>query len=220
MLTPRLQMIADNISSDLIADIGTDHAYIPIHLAMNNKIKKAIATDLRKGPLDIAEKNIKKYNLTDKIELRLGSGLSPVNKNEVDSFIIAGMGGELISEILNNETEKASSSQLILQPMNSQDVLRKWLSEHNFSIIKEDITTEGFKVYNLIIASKGNPVIFKDEFDLHLPSYLYNHKNFNYLKEKKKREFTKIKEGLLKASEKDENLINKYNDFLLRLERI
>lgn len=220
MLTPRLEMIADSVSSATIADIGTDHAYIPIHLAMNNKIDKAIATDLKKGPLQIAEKNVKKYALTDKIELRIGSGLSPVEKDEVEAFIIAGMGGELIRDILKNDHKKINSSVLILQPMNSQNELRKWLSENNFSIIKEDITLEGFKVYNLIIASKGKPVFFENEFDFHLPHYLYSHKFFNELKEKKRREFTKIKAGLEKASEKNEKLIQKYSDFLLQLERI
>ena len=78
MITPRLNMIISHIYTRSIADIGTDHAYIPISLAMENKIDRAIATDLRKGPLLIAEANIKKYSLENKIELRLGSGISPV----------------------------------------------------------------------------------------------------------------------------------------------
>ncbi len=221
MLTPRLEMILMNIYTRTIADIGTDHAYIPISLARNNKIDYAIATDLRKGPLMIAKGNIEKYNLSDKIELRLGGGISVIEENEAESIIIAGMGGELITTILSDDEKKIRSAKyLILQPMNSQDVLRKWLSENNFSIIKEDISIEGHKVYNLIIAKNGVPYNFENEFSLHIPPYLLDHKYFYALKDKKKREFTKIKDGLIKSSTKDENLIKKYTDFLKELESI
>jgi len=221
MITPRLNMITTHIYTRSIADIGTDHAYIPISLAREKKIDKAIATDLKKGPLLIAEANVKKYNLEEKIELRLGSGISPVEAGEVESIIIAGMGGELITNILKNDETKARSAEfLILQPMNSQEVLRKWLSENNFSIIEEDIALEEYKVYNLIVAKQGKGVVFEDEFEYHVPEYLYSHEYFKEFKEKKIREFTKIKTGLLKATKKDETLIEKYDVFLKKLERI
>lgn len=221
MITPRLDMIISHIYASKVADIGTDHAYIPIYLAQNNLIEKAIATDLREGPLLIAKSNIEKYNLTEKIELRLGSGIAPIERGEVDTYIIAGMGGELISNILSADTEKAYSAEtLVLQPMNAQDVLRKWLSENGFSIIEEDITTEEHKVYNLIIAKKGQGNTFRSEFELHLPPYLYSHKKFDSLKAKKKREFEKIRTGLLKANDKDFKLIEKYSEFLSEIERI
>ena len=221
MITPRLEMIIAHIYTSTVADIGTDHAYIPIYLAQNNMIEKAIATDLKKGPLLIAEGNIKKYKLTDKIELRLGSGISPINDGEAETYIIAGMGGELIANILSDDIKKAENAKyLVLQPMNAQDVLRKWLSENGFSVLEEDITTEEHKVYNLIVAKKGTPNSYKNEFELHLPPYLYSHKKFDALKAKKKREFEKIKSGLLKASQKDFDLIEKYSAFLEELERI
>lgn len=215
MLTPRLQMIANHVKNKTIADIGTDHSYIPIHLIQNNISDRAIATDINKGPLDIARANIEKYSLSDKIELRLGGGLSTIEKNEAETVIIAGMGGEVIKNILENDKEKAYSAEcLLLQPMNSQDLLRKWLSDNNFSIFEEDITTEGYKVYNLICAKKGEACTFEDELSLHLPRYLYSHPCFNALKEKKIREFTKIKTGLEKAQNKDLALIDKYAELL------
>ncbi len=221
MLAPRLKMISEHINTKTAADIGTDHAYVPIYLAQNKISDFIIASDIKKGPLDIARSNVLKYGLSDKIELRLGAGLEPVGKNEVQSIVIAGMGGEVIKNILEKDKEKAMCAEcLILQPMNSQDLLRKWLSDNNFLIFEEDITTEGYKVYNLICAKKGTPVIFKDEFELHLPEYLYNHKNFKYLKEKKLREFKKIKSGLEKAAEKDTVLIKKYEEFIKRTENI
>lgn len=221
MLTSRLKMIADNVVTETIADIGTDHAYIPIYLAQNNIISRAIATDLKQGPLNIAKKNIEKYNLSGKIELRLGSGLNPIYENEVSSGIIAGMGGELIINILEENIRKAFSMEyLVLQPMNSQNLLRKWLSENNFSVVKEDIGIEGFKVYNLIVVKKGEGYNYKNEFELHLPQYLYSNPNFKFLKEKKLREFNKIRNGLLNSTVCNDILIKKYTKYIEEAENL
>lgn len=221
MITPRLKMITEHIYTKSVADIGTDHAYVPIYLIQNSISDKAAAADIKKGPLEIARSNIEKYGLSDKISLRLGAGLSPIGINEFETCIIAGMGGEVITNILKQDIKKARSFKyLVLQPMNSQDLLRKWLASNNFSILKEDISSEGFKVYNLIEAVSGEPYRYKDEFDLHLPEYLYNHEKFTLLKDKKRREFTKIKEGLERAEKKDYNLIEKYSCFIKRIDNI
>ena len=188
MLTPRLDTVAKYIYTKTAADIGTDHAYIPIHIVKNKIAEHVIATDLRKGPLLIAESNVEKNGLSDKIE---------------------------------NDIEKAKKAEyLVLQPMNSQDVLRKWLSENGFSVLKEDIATEEYKVYNIILAQKGTPVIYKNEFELHIPPYLYSNKYFYALRDKKKREFLKIKNGLEAAVVKNEELIEKYSGFLSELDKL
>lgn len=221
MLTPRLDTVAKYIYTKTAADIGTDHAYIPIHIVKNKIAEHVIATDLRKGPLLIAESNVKKNGLSDNIELRLGNGLAPVENYEAETFVIAGMGGELISDILENDIKKAKKAEyLVLQPMNSQDALRKWLSENGFSVLKEDIATEEYKVYNIILARKGTPVIYKNEFELHIPPYLYSNKYFYALRDKKKREFLKIKNGLEAAAAKNEELIEKYSGFLNELDKL
>lgn len=221
MITPRLDTITKYIYTKTVADIGTDHAYIPIHIVKNNISEHVIATDLRKGPLLIAENNIKKNGLSDKIELRLGSGLAPVENIEAETFIIAGMGGELITNILKDDKEKAQNAKyLVLQPMNSQDVLRKWLAENGFSVIKEDLAVEEYKVYNIIVVQKGTPRVYENEFDLHVPTYLYDNKYFEKFKEKKTREFLKIKTGLENAAVKDEVLISKYSYFLEKINNI
>ena len=219
MITPRLNCILNNITGKTMADIGTDHAYIPIKLAQDNKIIHAIACDIKQGPLNIAEKNVNKYGFSNIIELRLGAGLEPLSENEVESVVIAGMGGEMIINILNNE-KSATYSELILQPMNYQAELRYWLSNNNFTIISEDLALEGFKVYNIIKVKKGEPTIFENELEYHLPKYLYSHTLFNELLAKKKREFTKILTGLEKAEKKDEILIKKYSDFLKEIDNI
>lgn len=219
MITPRLNSILKHITGKTIADIGTDHAYIPIKLAQDNKIIHAIACDIKEGPLNIAKKNIEKYDFSNIIELRLGSGLDPLNENEVESVIIAGMGGEMIINILKNE-KSHTFSELILQPMNYQAELRKWLSVNDFTIISEDLSAEGFKIYNLLKLKPGKTNKFKNELSYHLPEYLYSNPLFPKLLEKKKREFTKILTGLKKAEKKDEFLIDKYTEFLKEMEKI
>lgn len=192
MISKRLNMILQNVTKIKVADIGTDHAYIPIELAKGGA--KVIATDISHGPLQNAEKNVKKYNLD--ISLRLGGGLEPLTIGEADEIIIAGMGGEMIEKIISNDIEKAKSARLLLQPMNSQAELRSFLIKNGFTILKEDLAQEGHKIYNLILCEKGSMQLPKSETDLHLPKELYNHPLFPMLLAKKKREFLKRYNGL------------------------
>jgi len=220
MMTPRLLLIAENVHREKVADIGTDHAYIPIHLIKNQISCHVIATDIKRGPLSIAKSNIKKNHLSDQIEVRLGSGLAPIKKCEVDTYIIAGMGGEMIKQILQADLEKAQSAAvLLLQPMNAQAELRQWLCENHFSIINEDIAIEGFKVYNLLLVKLGIGYQYQNEFQLHLPPYLKDHPLYSNLKEKKRRELIKIRNGLEKAAIKDKEQIDRYQLLLDELER-
>ncbi len=139
-----------------LADVGTDHAYIPILSVNNGKCQKAIATDINKGPVIKADKNIREHLLTDKIQTRLGPGLSVVSLGEAEVIVIAGMGGNLISDILTQDLEKAKKARiLILQPMTHQDVLRDTLSRTGFSIIDEELVKEDRHYYQIIKASAG-----------------------------------------------------------------
>lgn len=221
MITPRLQCIIDHITNSYItADIGCDHAYVAIKLIEEDKAKKVIASDLNEGPLNIARANIIKYNLSDKIETRLGGGLSKLNNNEADTIIIAGMGGEIIEEIIKQDIEKAKSARLILQPMNSQYELRKFLSSNGFKIISEDLALEGFKVYNIIEAVSGIETVYEKEFDYQIPKSLYNHKYFKNLYDKKMREFLKVTQGLKNSESFDGEKYKIYNYFLEELKKI
>ena len=101
-LSKRLQTIADFVKKNsVVADIGTDHAHIPIYLIKNNIIDKAYACDINKGPLEKAKENIENFGVSENIVLRLSNGLDKMSSKEVDTIIIAGMGGELIIDILN-----------------------------------------------------------------------------------------------------------------------
>ena len=221
MITPRLEMILRHVSGKTCADIGTDHAYVPIKLAEAGI--KVIATDIMPGPLKIAEENVKKQGA--KVELRLGGGLSPIKNGEVDTVIIAGMGGEMIEKIISEDEEKAKSVRLILQPMNSQYELRTYLLKNGYKILKEDLALEGFKVYNLIVAQyQGDNKLhnwgYRREIDRHLPVKLYQHQYFPILCEKKQREFTKIAEGLKKSKDANPKEIKRLEKLLLALEKI
>ncbi|MBO5060054.1 MAG: SAM-dependent methyltransferase [Clostridia bacterium] len=216
MITPRLEMILRHVKGKSCADIGTDHCYVPIKLAEAGV--KVIATDIKPGPLKMAEKHTKKYG--QNIELRLGGGLSPIEKEEVETIIIAGMGGEMIEKIIAADIEKARGSRLILQPMNSQYELRKFLAENGFNITCEDIAVEGFKVYNLMVASSGRANVYEKEIDLHLPKAVRNHPLFVQLLEKKKREFTGIYNGLNASSERNDSEIERMERLLSELEEI
>ena len=156
-LTARLQKIADQVTIGYrVADIGTDHGYIPIYLLKNKISPFVIAGDINKKPLKRAEDNIKNHNLSCSIEVRLGSGLSILKLNEVDTAIIAGMGGLLISELLENSKEIAQNLKaLILQPMQAQPELRKYLANNGFIIEKDILVKEDRHIYEIIVAKSG-----------------------------------------------------------------
>lgn len=151
-LKGRLGAIVEKIPAcGTMVDVGTDHAYIPISAVKKGICTNALAIDVRTGPVKIAERNVRRYKLEDKIEVRLGCGLEPVQLKESEVAVIAGMGGPLICEIIHTSIEKARDMRLlILQPMNAVEVVRKWLDDEGFSINEEILACEGDKIYNII----------------------------------------------------------------------
>ncbi|TAH63081.1 MAG: SAM-dependent methyltransferase [Gottschalkiaceae bacterium] len=156
-LSPRLQAIADYVQKGAtVADIGTDHGYIPVYLVDNNVSNKIIATDINIGPLENAKSYIEKKSYEEIIETRLGNGLEPLLPNEVDTVIIAGMGGLLITEILeNSQVVTQNINRFILQPMVGSEELRKHLYRNKYKIIDEKLAKEGHKIYEIIVATHG-----------------------------------------------------------------
>lgn len=216
MLTPRLEMILCHVTGRSAADIGTDHAYIPVELS--KKGIRTVATDISKGPLNAAKANVKKYNC--EVDLRLGGGLDPLEAGETEDIIIAGMGGEMIIKIIKDNFEKARSSRLILQPMNYPERLRKFLFENRFEITEEDLVCEGEKLYNLMVAKSADKCGDYDEISLHLSPILYNHPLFGRLLEKKEREFKKILCGISANEEKNAEKLAKIRRLSAELEKI
>jgi len=154
ILKGRIKLIADMIPEcDILSDIGTDHAYIPIYSVEKEKCRKAIACDIREGPVAVANKHIRQYGMEGRIETRIGSGLKPLREDEMDVCVIAGMGGVLIREILTEDLEKAKlAKSLVIQPMNCIELVREWLYLNGFEIFDEGLINEGFRIYNVIVA--------------------------------------------------------------------
>ncbi|WP_122639415.1 MULTISPECIES: tRNA (adenine(22)-N(1))-methyltransferase [unclassified Romboutsia] len=179
-LTDRLLKIASLVSEGKrVADIGTDHGYIPVYLLNKGVVPFAILADVNKGPLENARKEVRNNNLTDKTDLRLGSGIEVLKKGEVDEVIIAGMGGILISELLEANKEVAHSvDKLILQPMQAQEELRKYLVNNGYEILDEVLVKEDFRIYE-IIESKftGNNTKVEDEIYFEVSKKLIENKD-------------------------------------------
>ncbi|MEE0945647.1 MAG: class I SAM-dependent methyltransferase [Acutalibacteraceae bacterium] len=152
-LSKRLQVIFDLVPvGSRVADIGTDHAYLPIALSLSGKCSKIIACDINEKPLNKAKENIARFRISD-IETRLGDGISPVNAGEADTIIVAGMGGDVISHILQScQWLKNNGITLLLQPMTSAEILRTYLFDNSYEITKEIPLTENGKVYTVICA--------------------------------------------------------------------
>ena len=153
----RLNCIATYVPQNAkLADVGTDHAYLPIYLVENEQIDFAIATDIVQGPCEAAKKSVEKYTLQNKISVRQGDGLSSVNKGEIDTVVVAGMGGSSIVDILAKGSEVLLAvTTLVLQPMTEGFLLRKWLCENNWLITNEDLVVEGERLYEIIVTKKG-----------------------------------------------------------------
>lgn len=150
-----------------IADIGTDHAYLPCVGMMENKIAYAIAADIGVGPLESAKATIKRYGLSDKIETRLGGGFSILKPSEVEAVVVAGMGGKLIVSILEENIELTRSfERLVLQPNIDANLVRGWLASHQFHIINEEILLDEGKFYEVIVAQPTTQAIDYNELDL------------------------------------------------------
>ena len=148
-LDNRLMAIANLVRKDnVFADIGTDHAYLPVYLVEKGIIKKGIAADLRVGPLENARDAVVSYGYSEQIELRLSDGLDNFKENEVQEIAVAGMGGLLISEFINRtHWLKNENIHLILQPMTHVEELRKTLFDNGFIIDKEVVAKDGDKLY-------------------------------------------------------------------------
>lgn len=182
----RLNSLAAMVDNgDRIADIGTDHAYLPIELIKSGKITYAIASDIAKGPLDNAKKDVQEASLENQIDIRLGAGLSTVSdQDQIDTVIIAGMGGKLITQILDDAWQKKLRfKSLVLEPNVGECGVRKWLTEHSYKITAEQIIAESGHIYELIKAIKSQKKSNLSAAELYFGPFLLREKN-NIFKQK------------------------------------
>lgn len=157
-----------------VVDVGADHGYLSIELIRSGRASKVIATEKNIHPLEAAIKNISAAGLDGVIKARLGDGLQVLTAGEVDTICIAGMGGALITKILDDAPEVVQSARsLILQPMNGVKKIRTWLAENGWTIIDEDLAESAGIIYEIICADKTfkPSKIFKRESSPLLPKF-------------------------------------------------
>lgn len=164
-LDSRLLMCADFVRKDAkLADIGTDHAYLPLWLCLSGKCPSAIAADINPEPLSRGESAIKNANAENLVKTRLSNGLEKIASDEADDVVIAGMGGELISTILENcPYSKNPEKHFILQPMTKSEVLIKYLCDNGFEILRQDCCVAANKCYTVILTSYTGKAECDDE---------------------------------------------------------
>lgn len=195
-----------------VADIGTDHAYLPIELVKNGKIDYAIASDVAEGPLENAKNDIAAAGLTEQIETRLGSGLETVtHADQIDTVVIAGMGGKLMTDILDRAWSKdAQFKTLVLEPNIGEAGVRNWLMMHNYKIISEKLIAEAGHTYELIKASLTEEKHEMTEKEIFFGPFIVQEKNTVFYQkwEGQLAYYQRLLVNLNKARKKDEDRIN------------
>jgi tRNA (adenine22-N1)-methyltransferase len=144
--------------------VGTDHAYLPVVLVGSGRAKRAVASDIHRGPIERAAQHVAEYGLTDRIDTVLTDGLDGIRPYEPTDIIIFGMGGELIARILSDAPwVKDPAIRLILQPMTHAECVRSYLAEQGFEVVDEVLSSEGGKIYQTIVAEyAGKPYVIDD----------------------------------------------------------
>lgn len=177
-ISKRLKTVASFVTEGYrVADIGTDHAYVPIYLMLEGRIPQALAMDVRKGPLDRASCHIREQGLEGRIETRLSDGLSAYRQGEADSIVIAGMGGALIVRILSEGTDWSEGvKELILSPQSELFLVRQWLREHDWQIEREMMLSEDGKYYTVMRAVPG-PSAAAVRLEDYYGKYLLEHRH-------------------------------------------
>jgi len=220
-LSPRLKAIAGMVpDGSAVADIGTDHGYIPVFLIESGKAKWAVASDINSGPLEKAREVIRQHRLEGRIDTRLGDGLDVLKRGEADTIVLAGMGGMLIRDVLQaGKMVLEDITRLVLQPMNAQDVVRKWLTDNGYAIVDETLAREKDRIYQIIVAEPGCQHI-DDPIYLEIGKILIEKKHplLSHLIDRKITEYSKIITGL--QGSKEDSAADKLKEYTDRLKRL
>lgn len=180
MISKRIEEIINFLDRcNTLADIGCDHGYVAVEAIKREIANKVFAVDINFHPLLKAKELSKKENVDDKIEFLLGNGFDPIEE-EVDEAVIAGMGAENICSILSKAKDRISNTTLILQPMKDIELLRKWLFENGFDILKEKVVKDKNRFY-VIIKSTFLPdkISFTDK-DIYIGRYIIDRTEEGY----------------------------------------
>ncbi|MGA9232977.1 MAG: tRNA (adenine(22)-N(1))-methyltransferase TrmK [Exiguobacterium oxidotolerans] len=167
-LDQRLKKVVSYIPQGaVLADIGSDHAFVPCYCIQQGLVERAIAGEVNVGPMEAAQGQVALVQLDEQIEVRLGSGLTVLAPGEVTAVTIAGMGGTLIATILEEgKAHLSGEERLILQPNVDAVDVRKWLLEHGYALLSEAIVKENGKIYEILVAEKGEEMIYAEDADI------------------------------------------------------
>jgi len=224
-LSPRLQAIADLVDSgESMADIGSDHALLPVYLFDKGLITRAVASELGEGPYQRALDAVRNSNLQDHIEVRQGDGLQTLIEGETATIVIAGMGGESIAAILAYDWEKAASyRKYIFQPMTKASVLRRTLADRGWPVLQEKLLRDNDHYVVIIVSQPGSTPYCLDELEaeigreaLKADDQIKREYLFKFMEK-----YTKIYESLKNSTRQDNQLLaSSCRDKLERLELI
>ena len=212
-LSKRLQAIANLIikhkNGDRLADIGTDHAYLPCYLVEEGVIDYAYACDIASGPIKASIETIKLNNLENKVIPLLGSGMCPIRDKSVNMISICGMGGKLTIDILEENKQMLDNHLFILQSNIGLEFLREYLYKNNMEIIDEGIVKDASHIYEIIVCKKTDKVLEYDTSDFYFGPVLRKNKN-ELFTEKWNRQL-KVQEKILSSLDEGHE---KYNEVL------
>lgn len=218
-LSARLACVASLVSAGArVADIGSDHAYLPAALVLDGKIDFAIAGEVVKGPYENAVHEIKDHQLEGKVIPRLADGLAAIEPaDKVDTITIAGMGGSLIASILEKDKNKLTGiKRLVLQPNVGESQLREWLMNNHYQIMTEKIIEEDNHIYEIIVAEPSVVPFRYSKYELDFGPFLLENKGPIF--KKKWQEYLQreahVIDQMQKAQQPPVKKINEINQFL------
>lgn len=181
-LSKRLAAVAAYVpKNSRLADVGSDHAYLPLFLVEKGHIDFAVAGEVVQGPYQSALANVTQASKQEQIQVRLANGLAAIDSSDqIDTITIAGMGGRLIADILSAGMDKLANVQrLILQPNNREDELRIWLEENGFQIVAEEMVVENQKFYEILVVEQGQMTL--NQLEKRFGPYLMQEKSADFI---------------------------------------
>lgn len=218
-LSARLACVASLVPAGArVADIGSDHAYLPAALVLDGKIDFAIAGEVVKGPYENAVHEIKDHQLEGQVIPRLADGLAAIEPaDKVDTITIAGMGGSLIASILEKGKNKLTEiKRLVLQPNVGESQLREWLMNNHYQIMTEKIIEEDNHIYEIIVAEPSVVPFRYSKYELDFGPFLLENKGPIF--KKKWQEYLQreahVIDQMQKAQQPPVKKINEINEFL------
>ena len=226
LLSKRLQAVYQMVDNNTrVADIGSDHAYLPVELIEQKVSSYAIAGEVAVGPMSRSKEDVDKFGLSDKIDVRLGDGLAVIKASDkIDTVTIAGMGGILIQNILTHATAEQlqNVSTLVLQPNIGEPLVRHWLADNDFEIVDEDIVEEDHHVYEIIKAKKVTTKVTLTEPEFLMGPVLMQKKTPTFVSkwEHKLNGYQKATKNMLNAKKIDQDKIAEMNQNIKYIEEI